>query len=738
MHPFARSMWNFATVIILLLCQPLIAQPLADRVPADALIYVGWAGAEKAVGYDASHLKAVLEAWQPLKKVDEVVTAALRNEPTDDAQEAWNRFRTIVPLLYQHPTALYFGGVDYGPKGQPPKAVRVAVICDAGEADAAKIQQALQPLIDDAVAHDADPLPKLTVNNGIVVFHVGDLPGDVAARLGVAAGASAAAPLAEQGDFKAAVQQTGLSNAAAIVYVNVPGLLEVFDRGMQINESPEDVANWRKARDTLGLTGIKRVIWSGGFDGADWQTASWIESPTPRRGVAALLAAPALDQKVVASVPRTAQWLIAARFDLNQVWQLIRELTATMDPDAVADLDEHLAQAQQQIGVKLEDGLIKPLGDQWLVYGEPTMTTPFGPGAMVVNFTRDGQTLADSLKKLMDFANAMLQQDAQQPGGPRLSVQQMQSEGATIHYLAVPFVSPALAVHDGKLYFALSPQTISMKIAMSQVQVTPIAEHPDFKAVMQKLGDHPSQAIVFADLKQTAPVMLQSIANLVQMAQMQAPGDVNLMRLIPNVADLMPHLGPVGQVAWTDDSGIHGRSRSPFPLSSTLSPVGGTASPAFVAVAAGLALPAVAKAREAARTAQSQNNLKMIGLAAHNWAEAQGGGDKLPPSLSAMVQAGMLEPQSLSNPRVGDPGQPEGGEDALEAWIRDHSGYVYIGGGKTFRGMKQGTANTPIAYERLVPALGDRVSVLYADGHVEALPRERAMEVLREAGVTID
>ena len=277
-----------------------------------------------------------------------------------------------------------------------------------------------------------------------------------------------------------------------------------------------------------------------------------------------------------------------------------------------------------------------------------------------------------------------------------------------------------------------------MKIAMLGMQVTPITDSPQWKQVMAKLGDRPSQAVVFADLAQTAPVMLQSITNVAQMAQMQAPRGVNIMKLIPNIATLMPHLGPVGQVGWSYDSGVHVCSLIPFPFSATLSPVGGTMSPAFVGIAIGVALPAVARARVVARTTLSQNNLRQIGLAVHIWSDMQGGG-QLPPDLNTLVKAKLLPPRTLINPRLGEPAPaPEGLTDQqVDTWVADHSGYVYIGGGKTFTQMRQGQANTPMAYERFSPELGDTMNVLFADGHVETMPLEQAKQKLREAGVQI-
>ena len=66
-------------LVALVIAAPVWAQPLADRVPADALVYVGWAGAGgMGEDFDQSHFKAVL-----------------------DAAKAGDVFNTLVDLLAQ-------------------------------------------------------------------------------------------------------------------------------------------------------------------------------------------------------------------------------------------------------------------------------------------------------------------------------------------------------------------------------------------------------------------------------------------------------------------------------------------------------------------------------------------------------------------------------------------------------------------------------------------------------------
>src|SRR4051812_9349572 len=84
------------------------AQPMANRVPSDAIIYVGWNGFEdKSPGFAGSHLEAVLKEANFQQLVDETFPKLLQMIAEKDrgAADAINIAKPIVLPMLKHQTA---------------------------------------------------------------------------------------------------------------------------------------------------------------------------------------------------------------------------------------------------------------------------------------------------------------------------------------------------------------------------------------------------------------------------------------------------------------------------------------------------------------------------------------------------------------------------------------------------------------------------------------------------------
>ena len=105
----------FSWIALFILPSIVMAQPLADRLPSDAVIYVGWRGADSmGPGYSTSHLKAVLDASDFAQVIHEFlpqIMARLGKEDPDAAR-ILPIISAIAQPMWKHPSALYVGTFD--------------------------------------------------------------------------------------------------------------------------------------------------------------------------------------------------------------------------------------------------------------------------------------------------------------------------------------------------------------------------------------------------------------------------------------------------------------------------------------------------------------------------------------------------------------------------------------------------------------------------------------------------
>jgi len=126
---------------------PAQAQPLADRLPADTVVYVGWAGADSLGSqYEGSHLKAILDASNASKFVDEFLPQVIQKIRQEEPQAA-AMLGSVPPMgeLWHKPWALAFSGFDMNGKGGQPMP-RILFVCRPGD-DAANFKRRLDAVV---------------------------------------------------------------------------------------------------------------------------------------------------------------------------------------------------------------------------------------------------------------------------------------------------------------------------------------------------------------------------------------------------------------------------------------------------------------------------------------------------------------------------------------------------------------------------------------------------------------
>lgn len=668
---FAGMLWVWTVAGVLQ------AQPLADRVPADAVLYVGWAGAEAMEpAYEQSKLRAVLDDANLRKMVGDLMpqVAAMAQEQADaDAAAALSVARKLWEPTWRRPFALFVGGTwDFDESGQP--RPRVGLVWDMADAAAANdLADQLRAL--QAQEDRADDTRIFTL--GTIVAWVAGYP---EGQMALAGDDGAARPksLVDDEIFGPLVRRFG-SDAAIVAYADMSRLMTIINRQVDQQDNDKARLEWNSVRTTLGLDGIGRGVLAAGFAGRDWQLKAFLESPEPRRGIPALLDGRPIGEELLRLVPRTATWLSATRFDFARALDLVRQTAASLGDEQAKQFDDDLASLQRRSGVDLE-AFLRGLGDGWLFYTDPAVAGLGGMGFVLINPLDDAAVVNETLIRLQTMANRAM---ADQNGGPRIQFSTIQQDGVTIHSLVFPFVSPSWAVHDGRLHMALFPQAILTAVSYAGEGMPTILDNEKFVAMRELLGGAGERSLQWTDLQQTAPATYQGYMMLSQMVigsiGMQTGEAPSFM--LPPLGRIMPHLSPAGSAMWADAQGWHYHLVTPFPGAGLLGPQAG-ASPALVGpMAVGILLPALGTARRTAR--QMQSNTQLRGIHQAQVTYAQGNNGKFADDLAVLLEGNFFTAEYLLSPMSGKKAPADFdrmSRDERAQWVRKNTSYVFVPG----------------------------------------------------------
>jgi len=671
------------------------AQALADHVPADAMVYVGFKGGDSpGAGYDGSHLQAILSASDLPRLMHDLAPelAARLGLENRLAASMTTSVMNIGGLVWRRPGAFYFGGMDLTDPAQP--LPRVAYILDGGDeagAFASKLNVLLLPV----------GMPwRCRVYGSIVIISDFAMPAQIDH------------PLSADPQFLAAMKGT-VEDPVIAAYVNGEALWPMLD-GVIAQNAPEPVkSSWPRVRDELGLAGLNRYTMVQGFQGRDWATYVNLDYPAPRRGLFA--SDEPLPDELLHLIPKNSVRATAISLDLGGIYTGISHLVDNVADDRGAAFHQAEAQINQTMGFDVQRDLLGAFGTQWVSYLDPDATGSGMFGSVLLNRPHDAVQLSRYLLRAETVITAMAM--PLRSKNITITFRALDAAGVQIHYLAVPLFAPSWAVKDGTLYVGLYPQVVEAALTRAPNSGS-ILDNPQFQKVRAELGNHDKMtALIFEDLPRTVPDGYDTwmLVSRLYLGMGDLFGVPTPPMVLPPLRKIMAELEPSGTVTWADDAGLHAKAITPFPGANIIGQ-GGNLTMVMVgeqSMLVSVLLPSLNRARETANRVKCANNLKQIGLALMLYTNEHRGA--YPLDLGTLVATETLTPAVFCCPSTTTQAPPNLPADQAVKWVNDNSDYIYLGASL----KRMPPPDMVIAYEKDSDHGGDGINMLFADGHVE-------------------
>jgi hypothetical protein len=604
---------------------PLPEDPmLARSAPADCIAYMSLSGTGTPDANSKNQTEQFLaepEVQQMFHQIERAVVAKIEeNSPQQHAAATADAIRWAKKLL-PRPVMAFVSSAAVTPQGPDIHGGLMINVGDdiaALKADLEKYQ-AMLPHPPEKVEISGISCYRFSVRPGapIIVWGVKDKYVVVGVGEGSFEGILQRANGSVPAWLTALHKQLPVERPATVTYLNVKRIVQQF--------APMGGPRARTIIDAAGLGNVTSLEAVSGLDGDGTMNRMLVGIEGEPAGLLSLANGKPLTAQDLSPIPRDANLAVAKRFDLARTMDVVMAMVDKINPQAAEEVNQHLKKLDEHLGIDLRNDVIASLGDVWCAYNSSGEGGLILTGLTAVVKVKDYDRLSAAHAKLLLRAQAAFGQTAP----PRARIDHLRFANQDVYFLSAndfPFAPAWCLTHD-ELIVATFPQQIKACLSRSG-SFRSLATTRTVTNVFAS-GEQPLSLFYFSPrpvLNYLYPIICMGV----QMASKEmARNGIDLnVSIIPSAPAIYRHVRPSVTVAQRTPAGIEIISRATVPGSSM-----GAAAP----VAVGLLLPAVSAARDAARRAQSMNNLKQISLAMLNYADAMG---TYPPAYIADKKTG--------------------------------------------------------------------------------------------------
>ena len=609
---------------------PLPPDPVIERAaPDECLLHVACAGLARPAAGSANRAEALLAEAEVQRCIGEMATAVEKMLARQDEQAAEAGFgrprftpamRSLAFTLLTRPAAFTIDSVVCD---RPEAEVKGSLVVNCG-ADAEKVRAMLGQALADLRQLEGATVEEFELEGGrwsrftmlpagAPDFVWGFKDGLFLATVGPEGVKTLLARLADKAR-PAPAWKTALEKRLPLDRRSMLAHLDVA-RSLAIARDVIGDRHLVPGVEASGVGGLRAVQAIAGLTKTDMAAATILDFDGEPTG----FFAPGLGGIAAAdlrAIPADATMAQVVKIDLSA---MLKTGLAWMDgvrPGAGQMPRQALGQLRAVAGFDLDEHLLQPLGDTFTGFTLPG-PGPLGlPRSGLIVTLDDAATFAKTHQALL----ALVRQASARPGMPALKFDERKAGGTPIFTvkLADATLQPAWCIHGDRLLAAVSAEMLG-EMLDRKADAPALA---DVAAVRQMLGDRVA-ALGYQEPRAAVQALVDAYE---QFAPIVAPAFAGIGVAPPRLpaADVMTrHLLPAVSVVRRDSGGdILAEGRTTLPLG----PFGGAglgASPATVGIAAGVMLPAVASARDAARRTVVINNLRQLALAMHNHEAAE-------------------------------------------------------------------------------------------------------------------